>query len=367
MRHRLTVVLDPRFPGGTAASVAEELRAMRGHVELRVCALETAMFDGRPVNPRLLAALDEAGMALDWNLEVIRGDTIVFHNPSCLRFGIERMPRLSCARAYVVTHENFLRPNGSDGFDVDGCLGLVEDALVAGEAVLAPVSAANRSGVEAWLAREGESIWRIAPFDWFNICTMPLDAPNSAPRDRRGRHSRPGLEKFPAMEAMLRHFPSHAEQCLLLGMDGFQTGGASLPRHWQALPFGAMPVERFLAAIDFFVYFTNPLWRESFGRVIAEAIAAGKLVITDPATAETFGPGVVGSNGDDVDAIIAGFVAEPRRYVRMVREAQADLARFAPERFRTRVLARVTGAAPATAGKPAARPVEPVGVLHAGL
>ena len=57
--------------------------------------------------------------------------------------------------------------------------------------------------------------------------------------------------------------------------------------------FGAMPVPDFLASIDFFVYFTHPLLREGFGRAIAEAIAAGKLVITDEETAEPFGPGVV--------------------------------------------------------------------------
>lgn len=169
------------------------------------------------------------------------------------------------------------------------------------------------------------------------------------------------------MDVMLRHFPSHAEHCLLLGMDGFLRGGTVLPRHWQAVPFGAMPVERFLEAIDFFVYFTHPLWRESFGRVIAEAIAAGKLVITDPETAASFGPGVVASEGDDVDAIVAGFIAEPQHYMRRVREAQAGLARFGADRFRDGVLARVTGAATTRPRKPEARPVEPMGAVHAGL
>lgn len=367
MRHRLAIVLDPRFPGGTAASVAEELRAMRGHVELHVAALDTTMFEGQPVNPRFLAALDEAGIKLDWNPRVIRGDTIVFHNPSCLRFGIKRMPRMSCNTAYVITHENFLRPSGSEGFDVAGCIGLIERALVAGRMLLAPVSKVNRRGVETWLAQREPGPWTIAPFDWFNICSGPFRNPTVAPRDRRGRHSRPGFEKFPPWEAMLRHFPPHAEHCLLLGVDGFLQGDRVLPRHWQAVPFGAMPVEQFLDAIDFFVYFTNPLWRESFGRVIAEAIAAGKLVITDPETAETFGPGVVASTGDDVDEIVAGFIAEPQRYGRAVRQAQADLARLSPDEFRERVLTRVTGETPLSAGKAATSPAAATGAFHARL
>ena len=79
----------------------------------------------------------------------------------------------------------------------------------------------------------------------------------------------------------------------ILGADTLLLETEDLPSHWQLLPFGAIKVADFLASIDFFVYFTHPLWRESFGRAIAEAIAAGKLVITDPATAEAFGPGVI--------------------------------------------------------------------------
>ena len=100
----------------------------------------------------------------------------------------------------------------------------------------------------------------------------------------------------------------------------------SLPSHWQLLPSERCKVADFLASIDFFVYFTHPLWRESFGRAIAEAIAAGKLVITDPATAEAFGPGVIADNGDQIDRIITEHIANPGRYAAAVRRAQADLA-----------------------------------------
>ena len=89
----------------------------------------------------------------------------------------------------------------------------------------------------------------------------------------------------PSRETMLRHFPARAERCVLLGADGFLDDPEWVPRHWTALRFGEMDVASFLGEIDFFVYFTNPMWRESFGRVIVEAIAAGKLVITDPGTA----------------------------------------------------------------------------------
>lgn len=336
-RPRLALVIDPRFSGGSSSAVAAEIRALRAHTDLSVFAIETAMFKGRAVNPALQATLEESGLELIWDAPVIRADTVILHNPSCLRFDAHFPARISCRACVVVTHENFLRPGGSEGFDVGRCLALIDGALVCGQRRLAPVSSYNRRTVAEWLARTA-SAWTLTPFDWSNVCDFPLRPPNPQPRDRRGRHSRPGLEKFPPPATMLRHFPPHAERCAILGGDGFLAPGEAPPAHWTLWRFGEMDVARFLEEIDFFVYFTHPRWRESFGRVIAEAIAAGKLVITDPGTAEAFPGAVVASSGEDVDAIVAGFVADPEGYVAFVRAAQAVLARFAPEAFAARVL-----------------------------
>jgi glycosyltransferase involved in cell wall biosynthesis len=132
---------------------------------------------------------------------------------------------------------------------------------------------------------------------------------------------------------MLAHFPAHAERCAILGGDGYLLDPQPAFAHWELLRFGEVAVADFLSGIDFFVYFTNPLWRESFGRVIVEAIAAGKVVITDPGTAATFGEAVVASDGEDVDRIIRGFIADPRSYVGFVEAAQERLAQFQPAAF----------------------------------
>jgi glycosyltransferase involved in cell wall biosynthesis len=244
---------------------------------------------------------------------------------------------MSCAEAVVVTHENFLRPNGSEAFDVAGCLRLLEVALVCGRRRLAPVSPGNRRTVVDWLAREKRE-WELVATDWFNVVDLELVAPTSSPRDRRGRHSRPGFEKFPPLEVMWRHFPPHAEACIILGGDGLLLEPAELPEHWDVRPFAAGAVAAFLREIDFFIYFTNPLWRDSFGRVVAEAIAAGKVVITDPATAVSFPDAVIASDGDDVDRVVADLVRAPARYLEVVARAQSLLAGFGPDAFRARVL-----------------------------
>lgn len=343
-RPEVAILVDPRFPGGTAAAVAAEIAALAPHVDLEVHALRGRMLDGREDGPALRAALADAGLALVENARAVRAEAIVLHNPSCLKRDAALDIRLSAARLYVVTHENFLRPGGAEGFDVGHCLGLIDAARACGVPALAPISPANRAGVLAWTAAHGGA-WPVAPGDWFNILDLPLAPPNPAPRDRRGRHSRPGFEKFPPLARLARQFPAHAESCAILGADGLMLEGETPPRHWRLYRFNEIEPARFLAGIDFFVYFTNPLWQESFGRVIAEAIAAGKVVITDPATAEVFGDAVIADpeegRGDNLDRVIAGFVADPARYQRFVRSAQASLARFRPEAFARRFLARL--------------------------
>lgn len=335
---RIALLLDPRFPGGTSSAVAQEVKTLHRRVRLTVHGLDTRMFKGRPVNPTLAQGLDEAGLELDWGTRVLRAPVVVLHNPSCLKFDRSCQFRILCDTLIVVTHENFLRPDETESFDVAHCLGLIEEAVICRARRLCPVSGYNRQNVADWLARSG-SDWTLAPFDWFNICDFETVSPVPAPADRRGRHSRPGFEKFPPLAVMKRHFPPQAA-CRILGGDSLLLDPDAIPPHWEVLPFGALPVEEFLRSIDFFVYFTHPLLRESFGRVLAEAICAGKLVITDNDTAASFGKAVHPSDGSDLDHIIAGYIADPPAYRRFVGRAQEIIRKaFGPDNFVGTVLA----------------------------
>ena len=245
------------------------------------------------------------------------------------RFDDRLGPRLSAARTIVVTHENFLRPGGAEGFDVGHCLD-----LVAARTAAAARGCSRRSRRRtARPSRPGSpsgrpAAGRLAGDDWPNIVAHRRAEPTAAPRDRRGRHSRPGFEKFPPLADLRAQFPAHAERCA----HPRRRHAAARPRRrcrrtGSCYRFGAMPVDG-LPRRASTSSSTSPTrcWRESFGRAIAEAIAAGKLVITDPATAATFGPGVIADDGSGVDAIVAAHVADPRRYAAAVRRAQADLA-----------------------------------------
>jgi glycosyltransferase involved in cell wall biosynthesis len=125
---------------------------------------------------------------------------------------------------------------------------------------------------------------------------------------------------------------------VILGADAFLEDGLPHP-HWQMLRYRSLAVAEYLQRLDFMVYFTSPLWRESFGRVIAEAIAAGKVVITDPQTAVPFGRGAIGAQPAEVDQIIARLIEAPARYRGHVRAGQARLQEWSAYRF-ARMFAR---------------------------
>ena len=352
----IAYVIEPAFPGGTSAAVARELRtvvpAIAPHARIELHAVTSRMYPGRPMAPVLAEAIEDLGLRLHRDTPRIAADTVILHNPSFLKFDPAFAPRIMARDLILVTHENFLRPGGHESHDVGHCLDLIDRSAVALRRSLAPVSAWNRTTLKAWLAdRPDQRHWRLWPEDWINICDFPLAAPSRAPRDRRGRHSRPGFEKFPSPREMDLCFPRHAEANVILGADGLEDLTAKRP-HWRALGFGEIPVAQYFEEIDFMVYFTARTLRESFGRVLAEGIAAGKVVLTDPDTGAVFGDAVVATRPEEVDRTIAGFLARPETYAAQVGRGQAALARFSAAAFHAHQ-ARVFGPPDAAAPAPA--------------
>ncbi len=332
---RIAYVLDPRFPGGTSSAVAQELRTLAPLYRPTVHAVRSSMFSGDTPAPPLAAAFEALQIEPVWDADVISADTVILHNPSFLKFQTEFGRRILCRHLIVVTHENFQRPGGAEAFDVAGCLAQIDRATLALKKSVAPISAHNRATVVAWARRFGVPTgWGVLDGDWFNICDFTMMPPAASPRDRRGRHSRPGFEKFPPRDDLDLCFPAHAEANVILGAEILIAEGA--PPHWQLFPFRGLELPRYFEMIDFMVYFTAPTWQESFGRVLAEGIASGKVVISDPATAAGFGGGVIGAHPAEVDGIIGAFLADPGHYGDHVRSAQAALAQFSAHAFRTR-------------------------------
>ncbi len=326
----IKLVIDPRFAGGTSAAVAREIHAIADKFQVSVAAIEARIFKGQSVNRAIQDACDDTGTQIQWNPATISADVVVVHNPSFLKFNRAFSPRIFCQKLIVVCHENFLRPGGAEGFDVDHCLSLLSRSAVAQERLLAPVSGWNRACASRWLG-QSQTDWALTQEDWTNICDFDLKPGLHAPRDRRGRHSRPGIEKFPPISDLKLMFPETAEAVRILGADNLMD--EECPAHWELMKFGEEDVEDFLQSIDFMIYFTNAAWRESFGRAIAEAMAAGKVVITDADTAKSFGNGVVSARPAEVSDIVQRMIASPSLYRAQVEAAHSAITRFSREAF----------------------------------
>ncbi|MBM7069931.1 glycosyltransferase [Actibacterium sp. 188UL27-1] len=338
----VTLVIDPRFSGGTSSAVATEIRVMSSFCRLRVAAVSSAMFSGNTAHPAIIDACEATGVTMTWDAPTIADQIVVLHNPSFLKFDQHFASRIVADQLFVVCHENFLRPGGGEGFAVRHCLDLIQSASLCRTRSLAPISAWNRKTIYDWAETIGNLPgWAIAHEDWTNICSFDLQDPVVHPRDRRGRLSRPGFEKFPDLETLHQIFPDTCEAVRILGADSLMAD--DVPSHWDLIPFRAEPVTAFLSTIDFFIYYTNTRWRESFGRVIAEAIAAGKLVITDPDTAQIFGPGVLGAQPFEVNDLVAKHIAAPALYASRVEMAQAGLSRFSASAFKERFNRTIAG------------------------
>lgn len=335
---KIAILTDFRFPGGTASALAAELDVISPLNDIHLYDIQALIFRKRPSNKKLVDAADRLGLSIDTNSRVITADIIIFHNPILLKFEKDFPYRLNCQKLIVVTHENFYTPQWLDGFDITYCLSLLHKATIAQELWLAPVSPWNRSGVTQWVQTQRQP-WNITPFDWFNICDFTHISPQAPRGDRRGRLSRPGLEKFPDMAVMKAHFPQSAETHIL-GADSLAADPDS-PYYWNLYDFGTLEVDDFFSRIDFFIYYTKPTWRESFGRVIAEAIAAGKLVITDIETAKNFDGAVIADIGSDLDILIEGFKSQPQKYIEFVSKAQKRLEKFSPVSFQKSVFEQI--------------------------
>lgn len=337
-RMDIAYIIDPRFPGGTSAAVVSELRVVAALGTVVVHAITSKMFGEKSISTKIRAVLRELDVQMVWDAPKINADLVIWHNPSFLKFQDSFASRIVCRHLIVVTHENFYRPGQVEAYDVGHCHDLIDKSTLALRKSIAPISPYNRETVLDWFQLGGiPSGWDVLPQDWFNICDFDYQTPTSSPRDRRGRHSRPGMEKFPSPQDMNNCFPAHSDANVILGADLF-TKDPIPANHWDLHPFGGLDISSYFEMIDFMVYFTAPTWRESFGRVLAEAIAAGKVVISDAGTAATFGGGVIAADPKDVDRIIGQFLRSPEQYQEHVTMAQSLLRAFAPEKFRDRFL-----------------------------
>lgn len=338
---RIAYLIDPRFSGGTSSAFASELRVTAKFARVSVHAVSSAMFKGNSAAPQIQSTLKDLGLELVWDQPAVSADVVVLHNPSFLKHNTHFDINIVARHLVIVAHENFQRPGGMESYDVGHCLRLIDRASLSLRKSIAPVSHYNRSTISKWLGLHPQHRgWSVFQQDWFNICDFEAVDPVKFPTDRRGRHSRPGYEKFPDNQSMDFAFPSHADVNVILGGDMFMNDN-SHRQHWKVFPFRQIDLKTYFDMFDFMVYFTAPTCQESFGRVLAESIAAGKVVISDPDTASNFDGAVIPGTPQDVDKIINDFISHPAQYQKHVKKAQRKLSVFSSAAFQKNVLSKL--------------------------
>ena len=160
-----------------------------------------------------------------------------------------------------------------------------------------------------------------------------------------GRHSRDDQYKFhPDAAAWYARLAARGIRVRLMGATALSTRLSGLPGI-ELLPTGAEPAYQFLQQLDCFVYRTHPYFRETWGRVVSEAMACALPVVVHRSGgyAEIIDHGRNGflfDRDEEADAIIDELRADPelRRRVgtaarQTVEATLGDASRLANSRY----------------------------------
>jgi glycosyltransferase involved in cell wall biosynthesis len=316
-RFDLLIVGDFRFPGGTSVAIAHELRALRstGHT-VGLYHVNSAYLGAKPIgwHQEIVAEVDRGAVTVIPERAAAQANVIFVHSPWILP-GIPPT-ELRAPIRILVAHHPPVDARGRLYYDPQAVERHARKAF-GGNFVWAPISPVCRDAFDA----AGLTFPRLR-MDWTNlIFADEWGAARSrliGDRPTIGRHSRPRNEKWPATrEALFEVFPSGGDiQVKLMGLsDKMKRLIGEYPSNWWTMEPDEIPVREFLSGIDFFVYFHHPDWLEAYGRTVAEAAAAGCVVVLPPYLRRTFGD--------------AGLYCEPAEAVDLVRSIAADRERFA--------------------------------------
>jgi hypothetical protein len=315
---------DFRYPGGTSAAIAEEIRVLKhSGWSWRLNQFDSKVFRDRPLNGRILS-LARSGDFLSSG-ETARCGTWFVHNPHCLLWGVPETsfrPR----RIVIVAHQAPVSFFGNFYYDPWKIDDSFRRSWPDAEVIWAPISPLCRGMFEK-IGFDRD----LLGFDWFNIFTGPFSSPRrpvTLPM-RIGCHGRPEPSKWPAdRKTALQVYPDDPEfDVTLLGPDPVTSGPiAPFPHRWRTFRFNEIDVDDFLAMIDFFVYRPHPDLVEAFGRTSAEAMLNGKLAVLPRSLEPTFGSLAVYAEPHEVAGVVRRFARAPDEYLQFVRRSASEAA-----------------------------------------
>ncbi|HEX6339277.1 MAG TPA: hypothetical protein VFZ85_20145 [Jiangellaceae bacterium] len=363
------VATDCRFPAGSTASVVDEIRAQaRAGYRTGLLHVPSPLIGPhRSFAPALRQILADGTAAFVTGLDNVTAKLLLVRHPSVFDEPPAVLPKISAERALVVAN---VMPDGpgkyEQAYDVDRVAEQVERTIGAAP-TWAPISPIVRDAL-APLA-EGRP---ILPTDWepvIDVSDWRVDRTGFvSDRPILGRHTADDWTKWPGRRRhLLAAYPDDPRyEIRVLG--GTSTPAAVLgyqPPNWTGLRFGAVPPQRFLAGLDFFVYFHHRMFTEPFGRAVLEALATGAVAIVPPALEPIFGDACRYGQPSDVQRYVDELYADWDAYAAQSRAGVELVAkRFGVETHLNRLAALI--------GEPAepvreAAPAVPRGTLIVDL
>jgi hypothetical protein len=338
------LVADPRFPGGTSTAVAHEARALaKAGYSVGLLPVASPILSARRGPHPEIAALTEAGVLIAVPPEArVWARLACIHHPTALQDRPTGVWRATAAETVIVAHHPPINAAGTTQYDIPRITEVVGELF--GAAAWAPVGPAARAAFAGIADAPG-----LTPDDWVNVLD-PDDfaGPRMGPLSALavvGRHSRPDPAKWPdTREGFLAAYPDAPDiQVRLMGyFAALDAVVAPRPAGWQVLPFGAMPVHRFLTSIDYFSYYHGSAWIEAFGRAPLEAMAAGLPCLLPPSFAALFEEGAIYGPADSVAETVRRLHADPVAYaLQSARAVRVVQDRYGPARAVARVAARI--------------------------
>jgi glycosyltransferase involved in cell wall biosynthesis len=331
--HDVAILSDFRYPGGTSASIAAEIRAQAraGVSTVLVQARSPHLKRDRPFNPLIVEALRDGLADLSAEGEQVHARLLVLRQPRIFTRDLPAAPRIRADRCVMVLNQ--APGDAADParyYDFAEVRARLEGYFGAG-VEWAPISPQVRAEVlrAAPGAALAEHDWHeiIDTADWWTERSGPVGGVPVI-----GRHGRPDPVKWPrTAEELLQAYPDNPSlRVRVLG--GGELAVEKLgrqPENWEVLEFGTVTPAEFLRGLDFFVYFHDPDLVEAFGRTIMEAMAAGVPVVIGEHFRPVFGDAALYTTPAGVAPLVHQLYDDQRRCREVARRARE----FVEERF----------------------------------
>jgi UDP:flavonoid glycosyltransferase YjiC (YdhE family)/glycosyltransferase involved in cell wall biosynthesis len=329
----VAILSDFRYPGGTSASIAQEVQAQAraGLSTVLIHVPSPHLPAVHPFSPRISDLLRDGLADLVHDETPVTAKLLVIRQPRIFTDDVALVPRVTADRTVMVINQP---PGDTEDdtryYDIADVRARVE-RYFGPDVIWAPISEQVR-----------EHVGRVAPeqplpdTDWHEIIDVAdwwVDRPGPvAEVPVIGRHGRPDPVKWPReAEEILQAYPD-SDDVRVRVLGGGEIAVKRLgrkPASWDVVKFGEEKPDEFLRTIDFFVYFHDPAWAEAFGRTILEAMASGIPVIIAEHFRPIFGDAALYTTPEGSRALVRSLYDDWDRY----REVAARARQFVEERF----------------------------------